>query len=505
VGLQTAAILAAGIGSRLRPITTKIPKCMVKVGGKPILEYQLDAFKKAGITKAYIVVGYEAQCIIDYCRDYKGLSFEFIHNFDYESNNNMYSMYLLREQLQGKEFMFCNADVIYDQQIISKMAFQSTGNYIAVDAGTYDPESMKVTVDHDGFISGIRKTFREEAYGRSADLYRLSSEGSVQFFNRIIQIIEQEGNVREWTEVVIDQLSAEREILFTPVNIHEYPWVEIDNYDDLSSADLCFSNFDIDKYKVYFVDIDGTLALGDILIDGADLFIKWLQQNQKAYYFVTNNSSKSKLDYVKKLANLGIETDPHHIILSTDALIEWLKNHAISRVYCLGTESMKDELERAGITHVEEDPEHVVIGYDTELTYQKLQTACQWIHRGVGYSATHMDVYCPTPQGPIPDIGTFIQLIEMTTGRKAKNIFGKPNASMLAHLIGTQYLPMESVMIGDRIYTDKEMANRLGLDFICVLSGETKRGDLQELDRPNWPALVLPSISEILRRSAKVG
>lgn len=498
MSVKTLAILAAGVGSRLRPITTDIPKCMVKVGGRPILGHQLDVFHKAGITDVKIVLGYEAQKVVDYCMDWRGMAVEFFVNEDYENNNNMYSMYLMRDALKGRDFIFCNGDVIYDEWVAAQIVNSPDEDYIAVDQGTHDQESMKVILDVDGYIAGIRKSFSsEEAYGRSVDLYRLTPGGSTAFFDEIARIIEGEGSVREWTEVALDRLCRKGGILFKPFNVHPHPWVEVDNYADLVRADRVFSGLELDGCKAFFVDIDGTLAIGERAIQGAPDFVQRLRDGRKAVYFISNNSSRSKADYVVKLRKLGIKAGEDEIILSTDGLAELLQSISIKRVYCLGTESMKAQLLLSGIEHVEDQPEAVVVGYDTELTYEKLRKACAWINAGKEYYVTHMDVFCPSPDGPVPDAGTLIRTIELTTGRRPKAVLGKPNSAMLSHVIGRLYKPEETVLVGDRIYTDKAMADRMGIRFICVLSGETRREDLQVFDENEWPSLIVDSVASI--------
>lgn len=476
---------------------------MVKVAGKPIISHQIEAFKNAGVKNIIIVVGYEADKIVDHCNAFTDITFEFFHNIDYEFNNNMYSMYLLNERLKGKEFVFCNADVVYDSNIISKLVYSVEGDYIVVDKDTYDEESMKVRLHDSGFISTISKYLNSnEAFGRSVDLYRITPESSYEFFNLIQKTIEIEQKTKEWTEVAIDTLAKDGRVLFKPLDIHGLPWVEIDNYEDLQKADYTFSNYSFFKYKAFFIDIDGTIALGDEILEGAKEFILFLQESGTDYYFVTNNSSKSKVDYVNKLDKLGISVTTEHIILSTDGLIQTLIRKNINKVYCIGTESMKEELSNYRIYHTEENPQYVVLGYDNELTYQKLVDACKWINRGIRYSATHMDIFCPTKNGPIPDIGTLISMIEMTTGKSPEHVHGKPNTTMLSHLVGDKYLPIECAFIGDRLYTDKLLADRLGMDFICVLTGETKREDLQNYTN-NWPKYIVSDLRSLVHNSVE--
>lgn len=249
--------------------------------------------------------------------------------------------------------------------------------------------------------------------------------------------------------------------------------------------------------KVIFLDLDGTVYKGNNLISGAQQFLEYLNSKGIIYYFLSNNSSRSKIDYVKKLSNLGIQTTEERIILSTDGVIEFLLKEKVKNVYVLGTESMKEMFIKAGVNVDSLNPEYIILGFDTELTYEKLKTASIFLQNGVKLIATHCDIVCPTPEGFIPDVGSMLALFEKATNIKPVMIFGKPNTEMISHIIDKHKVsPKEVAIIGDRIYTDMELANRIGCDFICVLSGETRREQIEELDKP--PALVVKNIGNIL-------
>ena len=245
------------------------------------------------------------------------------------------------------------------------------------------------------------------------------------------------------------------------------------------------------------MDLDGTVYLGDTLIQGADRFIDYLKANDIHYYFLSNNSSRSKADYVKKLSRLGIRTEVDHILLSTDGVIEFLKDQGINDVYIVGTQSMKDTFAEEGIHGASPEPKYVVLGYDTELTYEKLRTSALFLQKNVPMIATHPDLVCPTPQGLVPDVGALLALYEKATGIKPVKIFGKPNPEMITHVFKRHDVgPEDVVMIGDRIYTDMELAKRVPCDFILVLSGEARRTDLEQASHA--PDLVVNTIGEII-------
>jgi HAD superfamily hydrolase (TIGR01450 family) len=251
--------------------------------------------------------------------------------------------------------------------------------------------------------------------------------------------------------------------------------------------------------RVVFMDLDGTVYLGEKLIKGAGQFLEYLRKHRIHHYFLSNNSSRSKAAYVKKLSRLGILTDVDYIILSTDGVIEFLLDQGIKDVYVVGTQSMKDMFLAEDINVTSPNPLYVVLGYDTELTYEKLRISAHFLQNNVPLIATHPDLVCPTLEGPVPDIGAMLALFEKSTGVKPERIFGKPNPEMISHVFKKHNVsPEDAVMIGDRIYTDMELANRVPCDFILVLSGETKRSDLQDLS--HTPALVVETIGEIIPR-----
>jgi HAD superfamily hydrolase (TIGR01450 family) len=252
--------------------------------------------------------------------------------------------------------------------------------------------------------------------------------------------------------------------------------------------------------KMLFLDLDGTIYLGNELIHGAKEFLKYLDTAGIKYYFLSNNSSRSKLDYVKKLSGLGISTTQKQIILSTDGVIDFLIRKNIKDTYIVGTRSMIDMFVKAGINPDSASPEYVVLGFDTELVYEKLKKAAFFMLDDIPLLATHPDLVCPTPEGPIPDIGAMLALFEKATGKKALKIFGKPDAEMVLHVMKRHSVtPKEVAMVGDRIYTDMELANRLGCDFFLVLSGETSAQEAARLKKK--PAVVAENVGKIIPQS----
>jgi HAD superfamily hydrolase (TIGR01450 family) len=169
----------------------------------------------------------------------------------------------------------------------------------------------------------------------------------------------------------------------------------------------------------------------------------------------------------------------------------------VQKVYVLGTKSLKKMILDAGIDICSYEPDFVVVGYDTELSYSKLVNACRLINGGIDFIATHCDPVCPSEDGPIPDIGLLTEMLEKTTKRKVYKVFGKPSPDVIDTIIDKYNIERtEIVMVGDRLYTDIEMANNANIDSILVLSGDTSREDVEL--RPNDATFVLKNISRII-------
>ena len=253
----------------------------------------------------------------------------------------------------------------------------------------------------------------------------------------------------------------------------------------------------LDGIKAVFLDLDGTIYLGDSLIDGALDFLGRLEERGIKRYFLSNNSSKSVEQYVEKLRDLGIDADKDEVLLSTHDLISWLSKKEATSTFLVGTEGMRSMLEEEGIETSSEQPEFVVLGYDTEISYEKLATASIHLHEGVQLVASHPDMVCPSPRGGLPDTGAYMSLFKATTGVGPVHVCGKPNKGMILHKVEDLGLkPSECCMVGDRLYTDIEMADRAGVYGILVLSGEASVDDVEEGELR--PSLVVDSVAELL-------
>ncbi|MBT92416.1 MAG: HAD family hydrolase [Euryarchaeota archaeon] len=253
---------------------------------------------------------------------------------------------------------------------------------------------------------------------------------------------------------------------------------------------------DLAGLKAVFLDLDGTIYLGGNLIDGSIKFLARCEERGIQHFFLSNNSSKSVSEYLAKLNELGIPAEAKDILLSTHDLLSWLAKEGVTETYLVGTEGMRSMLEEVGISTRSNQPQYVVLGYDTEINYEKLKAASIHLHNGVSMVASHPDMVCPSPEGGLPDTGAYMALFEATTGVRPTHICGKPNPGMILHKIEELELkPEECAMVGDRLYTDMEMAERAGVHGILVLSGEATLEDLAVANQN--PSLVVESIAEL--------
>ena len=250
--------------------------------------------------------------------------------------------------------------------------------------------------------------------------------------------------------------------------------------------------------KTIFLDLDGTIYLGDNLIEGSLDFLSRLDEAGIKRFFLSNNSSRSVKQYVTKLHAMDIPATEDDVLLSTHDLLSWLEKEGVKETYLVGTEGMQDMLQDSGIETKSTNPQYVVLGYDTEITYEKLSTASILMHRGVPLVVSHPDMVCPSPDGGLPDTGAYMALFEATTGRSAMHVAGKPNAGMILHKVEELGLsPDECAMVGDRLYTDMEMAIKANCVSVLVLSGEATIEDLHNSGKD--VSVVVDSVDSLLR------
>ena len=498
---MNAVILAAGIGSRLRPLTIDQPKACLTVDGTPIGEHQFRAYAAAGIDAVTVVTGYmpeTIQALCDRCAAELDIEIRTVHNEVFANTDNMYSLYCARHAVDGEPFFLSNGDVVFEPAVVEKLAHSEAPSAIATDTATYDPEAMKLTVDETGTLDGISKEIpEEEAAGTSIDLYRFSAETSRKLFDRIEQRIEINEEYTAWTELALDEVLASGNHDIEAVDIAGADWVEIDDRSDLLAADRTFSSLGLHSKEAVCFDLDGTIYLDETPVEGAVELVSQLRASDVEVYFLSNNSSRWKPTYADRLSSLGIEATPEDIILSTDGVLAYLKESGVESGYVLGTEAMRNAVAEEGIEPAADDPETVVVGFDSELTYDKAAQATLAVREGAEFVVAHEDRVCPTEAGLIPDCGSIAAMIETASGRSPSRTFGKPNAEMLDHLLDEKgYAPEEVAVVGDRLSTDIELAERVGCASVSVLSGETTRRAVESAAQS--PSLVVESVDDLL-------
>jgi NagD protein len=258
---------------------------------------------------------------------------------------------------------------------------------------------------------------------------------------------------------------------------------------------------DLGQIRHVVLDLDGTIYRGHLLFEATLPFLERLDRLGVGHTFLTNNTSRSKADYVRKLQGLGIAAGPERITTPTDATIAYLRarHPEVTSIGVLGTESLRQEFEEASFRVGWEEPEAVVVGFDTTLTFDRLCRAAYWISRGLPFLATHPDLTCPTDEPTVlVDCGSICACLTAATGRRPV-VLGKPDPSFLLQIGHRHGLRIdEMAMVGDRVMTDMVMAQRAGVPSVLVLSGEATAADAAALDPP--PDLVVADIGELGER-----
>ncbi|MFX1363400.1 MAG: HAD-IIA family hydrolase [Promethearchaeota archaeon] len=253
---------------------------------------------------------------------------------------------------------------------------------------------------------------------------------------------------------------------------------------------------------VFFFDLDGTIYLGNKLFDGVPELIEILKKSNKHFFFLSNNSSKSTEDYLKKLNRLNLNITLNNIILSQHPTIDYLKKNEFKNIFLLGTQSLKTEFINEGFILTEDNPEILVLAFDQEFTYNRLAKAAYFLQKdGFPYIATHLDNRCPTENGYIPDAGGIAALL-YKAAEKMPKVLGKPNKEMLLFKLNQLNIsPENAVMFGDRLYTDIKMGKKAGITTCCVLSGETTMEMIKNSE--DKPDFILDGVWDLLNEFKK--
>lgn len=254
----------------------------------------------------------------------------------------------------------------------------------------------------------------------------------------------------------------------------------------------------IQAIRCFLLDMDGTIYLGDQLIEGTHAFLRAAKQSGRKVLFLTNNSSKNGETYLRKLSQMGIDAGPEDVLTSGQAAAQTImQRYPGKKVWVMGNDLLKEELCSLGLPVVEKEPDIVLTAFDTQLTYQKLWDCCDYVRQGLPYIATHPDFNCPTETGFMPDLGAMTELIYASTGRRPDRVIGKPERDIFACAGARTGVPLsQCAMCGDRLYTDIAAGQKQGLFSILVLTGETKQEDLAASDIK--PDLVLDRLADLV-------
>lgn len=252
--------------------------------------------------------------------------------------------------------------------------------------------------------------------------------------------------------------------------------------------------------KLFLFDMDGTIYNEEKLFDGVLELLEKIEKNDGKYVFVTNNSSKSVSEYIKKLEFFGIKVTEENFFTSTQAAILLLQQQFPNKIiYCQGTEAFINEIKNNNInvtTDVRDNIDLVLIGFDTELTSDKLRKTCEILQRNIPYYATNPDLVCPVKFGYIPDCGSICGMIKNAVSKEPIYI-GKPEPIMINTAMSKFGMTKdETIIIGDRLYTDIASGVNAKVDTICVLSGETKIENILQSDIK--PTYILENVKRLL-------
>lgn len=253
--------------------------------------------------------------------------------------------------------------------------------------------------------------------------------------------------------------------------------------------------------KLYIFDMDGTIYLGNRVFPFAVDFINRLRVNGRRILFFTNNASHTSDFYYAKLERLGFSPREGEIMTAGDVTAEFLLRHRNGKkVYLVGTEELAENYRARGIELASESDKNcdiVVTSFDTGLTYEKMNTACRFVREGAEYLSTHPDFNCPTEDGFIPDSGAIAAFVTASTG-VMPHYLGKPYRETVEMIMETSGLKASELCVfGDRLYTDIALGKRHGVTSVLVLTGETTREDVENVEEADRPDYVFPSLAEV--------
>jgi 4-nitrophenyl phosphatase len=253
----------------------------------------------------------------------------------------------------------------------------------------------------------------------------------------------------------------------------------------------------LNNVDCFLVDLDGTIYKGDLLLSGSKKLIDTIRDLKKDYLFVTNNSSINRSITAEKLSRIGLPTMKDKILTSGEATALYLQRlHPGSRVYLIGTAALEEEFLTRGFILTDKDPEFIVLGFDTGLTYDKLWKFSEFAYSGIPYIATNPDKTCLYENGFMPEIAPMIAYVESATGKIPGVVIGKPNPIMAEIASTMTGFPLNKMaIIGDSLETDIPMGKNSGIPTILILSGDTLPGTIT--DDQSKPDLIFSNLDEL--------
>lgn len=256
------------------------------------------------------------------------------------------------------------------------------------------------------------------------------------------------------------------------------------------------------KYKRLFLfDIDGVIRLGDKIIDGSIQLYDYIKKIGGKSIFITNNSTKGARDYVQTFKNYGFDVDESNFLTALTITVDYLKkHHSKDLIYVMGTNSLFEELVKNDLNATKDYNKNIkvaLVGYDNELTFDKVVTTCKVLQTlDVTYLATNVDLKCPVSYGFIPDCGGIVKFIEIATDKEPK-FLGKPAPEMVFKALEvTNFNKEQTLVIGDRFYTDIACGINAGVDTCAVLTGEINKDDIKTTSYK--PTYIFDSVKELL-------
>lgn len=239
------------------------------------------------------------------------------------------------------------------------------------------------------------------------------------------------------------------------------------------------------RKKLFLFDIDGTIALSEDVIEGTFPLLAHIRKIGGRAVYITNNSSKSTKDYVEKFRRMGIEAGAEDFVTAGSYTLSYLTaHHKPDLIFAMGTNSYVEELKRNGLHITEEYDEKadvVLTAFDTELYYRKVENACRLLmeqDKERIWLATNGDLRCPVDFGMIPDCGSICNMISAATDRKPRYM-GKPSPGLVEYSMElTGFTKEETLVVGDRIYTDIACGENAGVETCLVFTGEAKAEDV---------------------------